>query len=184
MAESSPFANTSRLGLDACNTDQRSLQNTQATNYMLQNYYLAECTMQKPIEFATSQPAVNYKGSHMVGLGGCNVDQNSALLYGAQQTHPKAKLDLFQRPYLTVPYLGRGSADSVEESKLMQGERESNRRSVTKMSEQSYIPLAQTPLLDPISNRVTDPTYSVEEAAAPGWVRGGISSRGLTRDTK
>jgi hypothetical protein len=183
MADPSPFANTSRIGVDSCNTDQRSLQNTHATNYMLQNFFLAECGMKKPIEFATSQPAVNFKGGHL-GAGGCNVDDSSSLLYGSEQTHPKSKIDLFQRPYVTVPYIGRGSVDSVEESKLIQGERETNRRSVNKLSEQTYMNHSQMPLLDPISSRVTDPTYSVEEVAAPGWVRGGIASRDLTRDNK
>ena len=122
MEQPKPFDNTTRLGVDSCVVDQRSMQNTQTCNYNLQNYFLAECSMKQPIEFATSQPAVNYKGGHL-GAGGCNVDVNSELLLGALQTHPRSKVVLYQRPYSTIPYLGKGSADSVDESRLQQGER-------------------------------------------------------------
>ena len=179
--EISPFSNTSRIGSDLCVTDQRSQQNVQTSNYNLQNYFLKECGMKKPIEFATSQPAVNYKGGHL-GAGGCNVTESSALLHGSIQTHPKSKIDLFQRPFATVPYLGRGSADSCLESKLMQGETETNRKSVTKLSERSYLNHSNTPLIDPISERITNPDFIIEDSAAKGWVRGGIASRDLTRD--
>jgi hypothetical protein len=183
MNEPTPFANTSRIGIDACNVDQRSLQNTQMNNYNLQNFFLQDCGMKKPIEFATNQPAVNFKGGHL-GAGGCNVDDSSDLLYGSMQTHPKTKLDLLQRPFMTVPYLGRGSVNSVEESQLQQGERETNRRSANKLSEYSYATHTQTPLIHSISSRVTDPAHSIEEVALDGWVRGGIDSRQLTRDIK
>jgi hypothetical protein len=184
MAEITPFANTTRIGVDNCIVDQRSIQNTQSCNYQLQNYFLAECGMKKPIEFATSQPAVNYKGSHNLGLGGCNVDANSELLLGSLQTHPKNKVEIYQRPYNTVPYLGRGSVDSVDESKLMQGEQVTNRRSVNRLSEKTYMSYTSTPLLSSINDRVTNPSYSVEEVASSNWVRGGIASRDVHRDTK
>ena len=35
--------------------------------------------MSNPINFATSQPFINYTGSHEVGIGGCNIDTNSNL---------------------------------------------------------------------------------------------------------
>lgn len=35
----------SRIGVDQCSTDQRSIQNTQASNYNLRNFYLQDCNM-------------------------------------------------------------------------------------------------------------------------------------------
>ena len=148
----------------------------------MQNYFMKDCAMTKPIQFATSQPAVNYKGGHL-GAGGCNVNESSELLHGSLQTHPKSKIDLFQRPFLTVPYLGRGSADSVAESRLQQGDLETNRKSVTQLSERTYLNHSNTPLIDSISERVNNPTFSVEESASKGWIRGGMASRDMTRDT-
>lgn len=184
MAEITPFANTTRIGVDSCIVDQRSIQNTQSCNYQLQNYFLAECGMMKPIEFATSQPAINYKGGYNLGAGGCNVDVNSELLLGSIQTHPATKVELYKRPFVTVPYLGRGSVDSVDESKIMQGEQVTNRRSVNRLSEKTYMNYTSTPLLSSINERITNPSYSVEEVASSNWIRGGVASRDAYRDTK
>ena len=181
--DTSPFGNTSRIGSDLCSIDQRSIQNVQSCNYNLQNYFLKECGMKKPIEFATNQPAVNYKGGHL-GAGGCNVTESSELLLGSLQTHPKSRIDLFQRPYATVPFLGRGSSDPVAESRLQQGELDTNRKSVTQISERTYLNHTNTPLIDSISDRINNPSFLVEESASSGWVRGGMASRDMTRDTR
>ena len=178
-----PFSNASRIGSDLCSTDQRSIQNVQSCNYNLQNYFLKDCGMAKPIAFATRQPAVNYKGGHL-GAGGCNVTESSELLHGSLQTHPKSKIDLFQRPFATVPFLGRGSSDPVAESRLQQGELETNRKSVAQLSERSYLNHTNTPLIESISNRMNDPAYMVEESASQGWIRGGMASRDMKRDTQ
>ena len=34
-----------------------------------------------------------------------------------------------------------------------------------------------------LNERFTNPAYSVEGVASPGWIRGGVPSRDLTRDT-
>ena len=37
------------------------------------------CTMSKGINFALSNgPGINYSGSHQTGIGGCQIDTNSA----------------------------------------------------------------------------------------------------------
>jgi len=176
------FDNISRIGNDVCFQDQETIQNVASCNYTLQNYFINDCTMKNPIALATSQPGVFYNGPSNVGSGGCVVDQNSQLLIGSVQTHPKCKIDLFQRPFATVPYLGRGSVDPILESQIQQGELLTNRRSVNKLAEKSYIKYQNTPLLPSVKDRVTNPAYSVEGVASEGWVRGGVPSRELTRD--
>ena len=66
----------------------------------------------------------------------------------------------------------------------MQGEQVTNRRSVNRLSEKTYMSYTSTPLLSSINDRVTNPSYSVEEVASSNWVRGGIASRDVHRDTK
>jgi len=68
------FDNLSRIGEDGCSLGQRGIQNVGASNYMLQNFFSDDCTMKRPIEFATSQPNINFTGGHQVGAGGCNID--------------------------------------------------------------------------------------------------------------
>jgi hypothetical protein len=176
------FFNSSRIGNDTCFQDQNTIQNIGACNYTLENYFANDCTMKKPIALATSQPCVFYNGPSGVGSGGCVVDQSSKLLLGSIQTHPRCRIDLFQRPFATVPYLGRGSVCPILESQIQQGELLTNKKSINKLAEKSYIKYQNTPLLSSVKERITNPAYCVEGVASDGWIRGGVPSRELTRD--
>jgi hypothetical protein len=176
------FDNMSRIGLDNCNKSQTDIQNVESCNYTLQNYFATDCSMRTPIQIATTQPGIMYNGGYGSGAGGCNINESSNLLIGTIQTHPKCRIDLFQRPFATVPYLGRGSVNPVLESQIQQGEMNINKRSINTLSEKSYIKYHQTPLLPSIQERITNPANSVEGAAYEGWIRGGVPSRELTRD--
>ena len=57
-----------------------------------------------------------------------------------------------------------------------------NKRTVNNLGEQSYMKYSNTPLIPSIKNTITNPANLVEGAAAPGWIRGGVPSRELTRD--
>ena len=196
--------NTSRIGEDGCGLSQTNRQNSQVNTYMLKNFYLQDCGMKKPIELATSQPSIFYSGSNNMGLGGCNVDDSSKLLIGKTQTNPKCRISLVERPFRTVPYLGKGPSNSTLESELLQGQINTNRKSVVNTMEGSYMPYKNYPIVDSIENGVEDPvsrisslntansSYDVraprtrnptEEAVRSDWVRGGMPSRDLTRKT-
>jgi len=177
------FDNMSRIGNDVCFQDQNAIQNTRYANYNLENYFANDCTMKKPIALATAQPGIMYNGPSNVGSGGCVVDESSKLLFANGDTHPKCKIDLFQRPFATVPYLGRGSVDPILESQMQQGEMITNKKTITKLPEKSYLKYTNTPLLPVIHKRINNPSYSIENMASDGWIRGGIPSRELTRDT-
>lgn len=176
------FDNMSRIGNDACCIDQTTIQNVAACNYMTQNYFATDCSMRNPIALATSQPGVMYNGGYNVGAGGCNIDDNSKLTIGTIQTHPRCRIDLFHRPFVTVPYLGRGAVNPVVESQIQQGEQIVNKKSVNSFGENSYYKYQQTPLLPVIEDRINDPGNKIESMASNGWIRGGVPSRELTRD--
>lgn len=176
------FFNQSRIGEDEVSLTQNNIQDKAQSDYMLQNYYLQDCSMRKPIEFATSQINVNYCAAGGMGnqcdVGGCNIDQNSQLLLGSLQTHPKCRISLFQRPFMTVPYLGKGPFNPMMESQLQQTDTFSNnKKSVNTISEISYMPMSNYPLIPSIKETVTNPAYLVEGVAMDGWVRGGTPSR-------
>jgi len=177
------FDNMSRIGLDECNKSQTDIQNIASCNYTTQNYFASDCSMKKPIDLATTQPGIMYNGGYNVGAGGCNINESSNLQIGTIQTHPKCRIDLFHRPFATVPFLGRGSVNPVIESQIQQGETLVNKRSVNKLSEKSYIRYSQTPLLPSVKERFSNPANSIEGVASEGWIRGGVPSRELTRDT-
>lgn len=176
------FGNMGRIGTDECDLSQRNVQNAKESNYMLTNFGLAECGMAKPIQFATSQPNVFYKGSHHVGLGGCNIGESTELRDGLGLSHPKCKIMLEQRPFATVPYLGRGSSDPVLESQIRHGELNGNRKTLFPASEVSHMNHHLYPLIPSLRSTVSNPANLVEGVAADGWIRGGVPSRELTRD--
>jgi hypothetical protein len=176
------FNNISRIGDDSCSQDINTIQNTQACNYLLQNYFAADCNMSNATKLATTQPGINYSGSMGSDMCGSNIDDSSKLLIGSIQTAPKARIDLFQRPFATVPYLGRGAVDPILEAQIQQGEAVTNKRSITKLTEKSHLRYRTTPLIPEMQQNVQNPDHLIEANAAQGWIRGGVPSRELTRD--
>jgi hypothetical protein len=124
---------------------------------------------------------VNYTGSHQVGINGCNIDENSSLLM-SELLKPKCRISLLQRPFSTVPFLGRGRSDIILESQIQQGDFANNRKSINLSSEISHITYRHTPMIPSLQSTITNPANLVEGAAAEGWIRGGVPSRELTRD--
>ena len=171
MAEE--FYRLTRIGDDNCGLTQDIVQNDATVDYMLKNFYAADCTMRKPIEFATSQVDVNFSAAggsgKQCGIGGCNIQESNTLAFSIP-THPRCRISLMQRPFLTVPYLGRGKFDPSLESKLQQRASSTTKKSVNPSSEITYD--SGYPLLPSIEKTITNPKYLVES-----WTRGGDSSR-------
>ena len=176
------FDNSTRIGSDATDLSTRSIQSMASANYMLNNFFSQDCNMSRPIEFATSQPNVFFKGGNQVGAGGCNIDDNSELLIGTINTHPKCKITLLERPFKTVPFLGRGQSNPVLESNIQQGDVSNNKKSINTTTERSFIPYSNYPLLPHLETSITNPANLVEGVASDGWIRGGIPSRELQKD--
>ena len=175
------FNNMSRIGNDNCGLSQKNIQNVEAGNYLLTNFY-PQCPMTSAIDLALSQPTMNYSGSHQVGINGCNINANSELTIGQVQTNPKCRISLYERPFATVPYLGRGASHPMLESQLQQGDQVTNRKSITNLSEKSHIPHRETPMVPSLAATVTNPVNLVEGVAAEGWIRGGLPSRDMAKD--
>ena len=178
----SSFDQVTRIGDDSCGLSQRNIQNVKAGNYMLSNFRADECGLKKPIEVATSQPNVFISGGHHIGPGGCNIDDSSKLLIGNFAPKSKCRISLLQRPYATVPFLGRGESNPILESRVQQGDMVTNKKSITTVTEQNFGPYKNYPLLPEISATVSNAANLVEEVADSGWIRGGLPSREYARD--
>jgi hypothetical protein len=172
------FDNMGRIGMDSTDSTQRTLLNTRFANYMLSNY-TSDRASNTHVQFATQQPNVMFSGmTHGHGLNGSIVDIDSMLTVKKESDRPLEKLSLMQRPFLTVPYLGKGSCDPTLESQLMQGEMVNEKKSTKTISEKSYSSEYSLFTSDSkMKERVTDTRYTVEESALDGWVRGGSASR-------
>jgi hypothetical protein len=113
------------------------------------------------------------------GIGGSLIDADSRVIIKNTQERPVEKLQLFSRPFVTVPYLGRGSVDAVLESQLQQGEPIHDKKSISTIMDKSFFNYTQFPLDDQMQNRVNDTKNTVEESALTGWVRGGMATRDI-----
>ena len=177
------FDNQTRIGDDTCGITAREAQNNAAGSYNTTNYFLNWCGMKTPIGFATQQPNMFYNGGFgPCGAGGCNISSDSKLKIGSLQTHPKCKISLQQRPFLTVPYLGRGPPRPILEARLQQGSQINDLKSCKTVTDKSFNDYSMTPLIPSVQATIQNPTNLVEGVAAAGWIRGGLPSRELTRD--
>lgn len=173
------FDSMSRIGNDNPAIDQRNIQNMNNTNYNLENFYPA-CPMNRAKDFALNQPNVFYKGSHEGGIKGCEMDSSNELKY-THISRPACKLSLVPRPFLTVPYLGRGLGDPDAEFQLRVGENALNKKTVNNTMEQNFSDHKNYPLIDSVKETVTNTAYSIEDDAMKGWQRGGMSAREFAR---
>ena len=93
---------------------------------------------------------------------------------------PLEKLQLYPRPFLTVPYLGRGGGNPSLESQLQQGEIVNDKKSVSTMSEVSFSDYMTFNSDSKMTSRIANPANSIQELVMDGWVRGGAASREMT----
>lgn len=177
------FGDLTRINNDQCFLDQRSIQNTAQCNYMTQNFFSSDSTMARPISLATSQPGVFFKGGHSVSSGGYNIDDSSFLQRMRQPEEPISKLDLFARPFVTVPFLGRGAVNPDIEHRLMQGSSNINRKTHVNAGETSSFNYVQTPLIPEVQSHMDNLSVTIEDSNTE-WRRGGIPTRELNRDVR
>lgn len=176
------FNNMGNLGSDVTDQSQKTVYNTRFTNYTLSNYF-TETASDSHVKFAVPQPTLNFTGmAHGRGLSASTVDVDTSLLLKTEQERALEKLQLFERPFLTVPYLGRGSADPTLESQLLQGEVVSDKKSVSTIMEKSFAPYSLYPMDSKMEDFVKNPKNTVQEAALDGWTRGGAATRDMAGD--
>jgi hypothetical protein len=144
---------------------------------MLSSYF-SESLTDDTINFASNQPTVNIYGLVSGdGLNGKIVDDDSELIINVRQERPLEKLQLMPRPFLTIPFLGRGSCSTDLESKLQQGENIYEKKSVSTIMDKSFMPYMTLYPTKDQEDRRNDPKHQIEESALDNWVRGGASTR-------
>jgi hypothetical protein len=176
------FNQLGNISSDNTDSTQRNVQNIKFGNYQLSNFFEPD-TNNSYLDFALNQKAVVFNGiAGGFGLGANSIDTDSILTIKQENERPLEKLQLNQRPFATVPYLGRGSCDPSLESQLQQGEFASDKKSVSTIMEKSFMGYSLYPTDEKMEEQVTNPKYTVEEAALNGWVRGGATTREMSMD--
>jgi hypothetical protein len=167
------FNNQDRIEADGSTMKQSTLQNERYASYTTMNYF-SNTNQDESIRFATSQPAIVPIGVIGGGVGGNNVEGETLLLLKTEQERALGRLNLMERQFLTVPYLGRGAGDPVLELQLREGEPMGEKKSVSTVTAQSFMGYT----LHPSSKDMEEKTgIRIEESAMRGWVRGGADTR-------
>jgi hypothetical protein len=167
------FNNVSGFKADILDKTQTNIQNTRFGTYSVSNYFSNQSS-DAQVRFASQHPG--FVASNL-GISSSVIDVESKLLNPTVEERSLESLQLFPRPFLTVPYLGKGGGDPTLESQLQQGAMIRNLKSISTVSENTYIDYSQYPIHSKLLAKMNDPANSVEEAALSGWVRGGASSR-------
>jgi hypothetical protein len=165
---------------DKCFVDIDTRQSIGPGNYSVTNLYDCECLMPNTVRNATDNIAVPFKNG--VGTEApCVVDDGSRLRIGLHKKYPKCVQQLYERPYKTIPYMGRGYLRPDEESELKFAEDTKIKRSCNTLSGIT-IPHQYTPLIDHMSANVQNTDHIVQESLDPAWRRGGSDTRLVVRD--
>jgi len=167
------FNQLSRIGQDEATHTQENIMNSNMSNYTIYNPYSNNCL--GGLDVAVKQPNVFVnKSTHQLGPLGCNVNDNS-LLKKSILTNPNVKLTLHERPYKTVPFLGKGNVDVYQENKLRLGDTFKEKKSVSQFNEQTFFDVEKYPMHSNIKKKMNQ--SKIESDAEPSWVRGGTDTR-------
>ena len=162
-----------RIGADKSDSTQRNLANGKYSEYNLANYFNDG---DSHVNFATKNKNIHFRNS-LGGLSGKVIDYDSLLTIKKENKDAEEKLQLHQRPFVTVPYLGRGPSNPDLESKLIQGEIVNEKKSTSTIMDKTFIDYSEYPLLDNVKSQISNPENLIQELALHGWTRGGIPTR-------
>lgn len=175
--------NLTRTRDDQCYTTTRTLQSVSVCDYNTLAYKDCDCASKNVAAVAMNEPTVNYRdGYGWTSVDGCNIDADSKLRNAHNLTNMRYIQQLYTPPYKTVPYMGRGYlSDAALETILQSGEDTHQKKQCNTLSG-VYIDRF-VPLVPCLEQNVQNPVHLVEEVASRDWIRGGIPSRDIVRNT-
>jgi len=177
------FNNLTRWGNDVTAISAREVQNNEIGTYNTTNYFLEYCGMEKPMKLATSQQGIVINsGPGVCGAGGCNIDSDSNIKIATIQTNPKCRINLHQRQFLTVPYLGRGPCYPTLENNLRMGKTIKISKEKKNLTEKEFP--VKIPLIPQLEKNIQNTKHIIETDVNNNWVRGGLPSRRYQKEKK
>lgn len=177
------FNKLGRIGTDISDNTERNTQNSKFSNYALTTFFTNE-SVNEHKTFANNQHILFNGNIGGKGLNGQLIDYDSELMLKTTNERYLETLNLNQRTYLTIPYLGKGSVDPVIESKLLCGENSSERKSVSTVMDKNFHDYQTLHRPDNNNNNAHDMNYAMDELPQNDWVRGGKASRRYSDDAE
>ena len=170
-----------RLNDDKCYQTETTEQSVSASDYMLTNFRSCDKDFSNVLSRSTENQGIVISDGY--GVASRGVPESSKLRVGEYKSRPKHTQQLFTRPYLGVPYMGRGSGNVCVESTLLSSQVTNRDHTVsTEENQQRTLDNSLVPLVKNLSDNVQNPSNLVEERVNPKWVRGGVPSRQIVKD--
>jgi hypothetical protein len=170
-----------RLKQDSCYLDKRNVDISKPGAYHTRNLHDCHCEAPYTKDLSLQQPSTFYRdGLGWTSNDGCNIDNDSNMRNAPNLTNTREIHQLIERPFLTVPYMGRGEGNLCIEGTLRPGEDTMARKSANSLSG-AFID-RYTPQLPCIRNNIQNPDNIIPENSDPSWLRGGQPSRQIIRN--
>ena len=167
---------------DRSDNTQRTNQNAQHVNYMLNNH-IDDRVGNDARGVALNHQMVFIGGNgHGIPTNNSSLSASNSLTIDRDLIRQRERLSLIERPFMTIPYMGKGNTDPDVESALLQAGELPEKKSQLQASEANLSGMRNYPLQDEILGSITNPNFLVEESADKNWIRGGLSSRNLSHD--
>tara|TARA_B110000208_G_scaffold192046_1_gene262197 strand:+ start:18108 stop:18701 length:594 start_codon:yes stop_codon:yes gene_type:complete len=172
--------NLTKLQEDPCYKNTKNKLNKNINSYILNNYNDCKCEAPGAQEVSLQHPGTFYKdGYGWTSMNGCNIDKDSGLRNSHNLTNMRVINQLYTRPYLTTPYMGRGEGDVHKESILRSSISANEKKACNTLP---CITINNNfPLISHIKENIQNPKNIIPEDSDKNWVRGGIPSRDLIR---
>lgn len=164
---------------DDYNQTQEAIMNRQFSSYQTTNFH--DRTDIQATLLGSSVPAMNFDGGAYGPVSSKEMDVSNRIR-SSLITNNGMKITLQERPYLTVPYLGRGSVDVDLENRMRFGEYVKDRKSYLLADEKNTSYVTEDAMLDSLKNTITNPNNLVEESADSNWRRGGDVTQNHYKD--
>ena len=168
-----------RINDDPCDQTVQNKERVAIGSYQVTNLVPATQDAQA---LAYQQPMMNEAAGY--GWSTAQINADSLLRNHAVQTnspHAPIRARTQARPFITVPYMGRGKGDAEWESRLQQSTWVRTDKSCGTISDATY-ENQFTPMIPYVAQNVQNPVHLIPEVASAGWVRSGIPSRQWVRD--
>jgi hypothetical protein len=165
---------------DNCSIKTRVSQSENVGNYARFNYFGLQ-NIDNTMDVATNERALPFQDGY--GVSDRVIQTESRIKNDPVQTNPRCRLnvELNERPYKTVPYMGRGRGNQYLESYLQQSKFVREKAYCGNVTEKGF-PQVFTPQISHLQRHVQNPKNLIEQVADPSWVRGGAPSRLIIRD--
>lgn len=163
-----------------CDKDTKNVDTIQSASsyeYVVSNNYHKNHTHPNNIEFATQCLDMNFSDGFGVNPDVIQ-DEKKA---GKVQVFNLDKNQLFTRPFLTIPYMGKGKHYVDNESSLLSGETTTQKRQCNSLAG-VFLEGQFTPLLDNLKETIQNPQHIIPENSNINWIRGGIDTTQIAKD--